>query len=108
MLRKIECFLTPSKLEKIRDMLIEKGIDGMSVTEAKGFGTRSKVKNGVPQFEDRAKVEIVVDEMIVDDIVREIMHLAGAGTIGAGKIFIIPVEDAIRLSTSEKGRSAVS
>ncbi len=108
MLRKIECFLMPSKLEKMRDMLIRKGIDGMSVTEAKGFGTRSKVKNGVPQFEDRAKVEIVVDEMIVDEIIREIKTLAGAGTIGAGKIFVIPVEDAIRLSTSEQGRSAVS
>lgn len=108
MLRKIECFLTPSKVEKIRDMLIRKNVDGMSLTQAQGFGTRSKVKNGVPQFEERVKVEIVVDEMVVDDIVREIKDLAGTGTIGAGKIFIIPVEDAVRLSTSEQGRSAVS
>lgn len=108
MLRKIECFLTPSKVDKIRDMLIRKNVDGMSLTQAQGFGTRSKVKNGVPQFEERVKVEIVVDEMIVDDIIREIKDLAGAGTIGAGKIFVIPVEDAVRLSTSEQGRSAVS
>lgn len=108
MLRKIECFLTPSKLEKIREMLIRKGIDGMSVSDARGFGTRSPVRDGVPQFEDRAKVEIVVDEMVVDDIIKEIKTLVGRGTIGAGKIFVIPVEDAVRLSTAEQGRSAVS
>jgi nitrogen regulatory protein P-II 1 len=108
MLRKIECFLMPSKVDKLRDMLIRKNVDGMSLTQAQGFGTRSKVKNGVPQFEDRVKVEIVVDEIIVEDIIREIKELAGAGTIGAGKIFVIPVEDAVRLSTSEQGRSAVS
>jgi len=107
MLRKIECFLQPSKLEKIREMLVRKGIEGMSVSEARGFGTRSPVKDGAPQFEDRLKIEIVVDEGVVDEIIREIKRLAGTGTIGAGKIFVIPVEDAVRISTSEQGRSAI-
>lgn len=107
MLRKIECFLMPSKLEGLRDMLVRMKIEGMSVIEARGFGTRSKLVGGKPQFEDRVKVEIVVDENIVDDIIASIKTLAGAGTIGAGKIFVIPVEDAVRLSTREAGKSAV-
>jgi nitrogen regulatory protein P-II 1 len=107
MLRKIECFLTPHKLDKMRQMLVEKGIEGMSVTEARGYGTRSKQVKGVPQFEERVKVEIVVSEGVVDDVIAGIKGLAGAGEIGAGKIFVIPVEDAIRLSTREHGRSAI-
>lgn len=107
MLRKIECFLTPSKLDKMREMLLRKGIEGMSVLDARGFGTRSTVKDGVPQFEDRVKVEIVVHENEVEEILAGIKDLAGAGEIGAGKVFVIPVEDALRLSTREHGRSAI-
>lgn len=107
MLNKIECFLTPSKLDRMREMLIERGIEGMSVTQARGFGSRSKVRNGVPQFEERVKVEIVVSENVVDDVVAGIKDLAEAGEIGAGKVFVLPVEDAIRLSTREHGRSAI-
>lgn len=108
MLRKIECFLTPSKLDNVRAMLLRKGVEGMSVTEARGFGTRSKLKNGVPQFEDRIKVEIVVHEKIVEDVLAGLKSLAGAGEVGAGKAFVVPVEDAIRLSTREHGRSAIT
>lgn len=107
MLRKIECFLMPSKLEGMRDMLLKMGIEGMSVSQVRGIGTRSKVVGGKPQFEERAKVEIVVDEQVVDDILHAIRALAGAGTIGAGMVFVIPVEDALRLSTREVGKSAV-
>ncbi len=107
MLRKIECFLTPSKLDRIRDMLIRKGIEGMSVTQARGFGSRSMLKDGTPQFEDRIKVEIVVSETVVDDVLTGLKELAGAGEMGAGKVFVLPVEDALRLSTREHGRSAI-
>jgi len=108
MLRKMECYLTKSKLEAIRDMLVSNGIEGMTVTQVQGFGTRSKKdRNGKPMFEERIKIEIVLDESLVDNVIRQIRHLAGAGTIGAGKVFVIPVEDAVRLSTSEAGRSAV-
>lgn len=107
MLRKIECFLTPSKLDKMRDLLIDRGVGGMSVTQAQGFGSRSEVRNGVPQFEERVKVEIVVHENEVDEILRGIKDLAGTGEIGAGKVFVLPVEDAVRLSTREQGRSAI-
>ena len=108
MLRKLEAFLTPSKLEPLREVLLKRGIEGMSVIQAQGWGTRSKVRNGKPQFEERVKVEIVLDEDQVDALIRDIQDLAGAGNLGAGKIFVIPVEDAVRLSTRESGKSAVS
>lgn len=108
MLRKIECFLMPSKLDKMREMLIKMGIHGMSVIQAQGFGTRSKVKNGIPQFEDRVKVELVVDDELLDRVVQGIKSLAGEGSIGAGMVFIHAIEDAIRLSTRETGSSAIS
>lgn len=109
MLRKIECFLIPSKLDRIRDLVVEKGLGGMSVTSAQGFGSHSvaKTKKGKPEFEEHIKVEIVVPESAVEEIISDIKKLAGAGEIGAGKIFVIPVEDAIRLSTRESGRSAI-
>ena len=108
MLRKIEAFLTPSKLEPLRELLLKRNVEGMSVMQAQGWGTRSKMKNGKPQFEDRVKVEIVLAEADVDDLIRGIQELAGSGNIGSGKIFVIPVEDAVRLSTREAGKSAVS
>ena len=107
MLRKIECYLMESNLEKLREMLIRLGIEGMSVLQAKGYGTRSEVKDGVPQFEDRVRVDIVVHEKVVDRVINEIKDLAGHGELGAGKLFVIPVEDAIRLSTREHGKSAL-
>ena len=107
MLRKVECYITPSSLEKLRDMLIGMGIEGMSVIQAKGFGTRSKVEKGVPQFEERLRVDIVVDERVVDNVISGIKDLAGEGQLGAGMLFVVPVEDAIRLSTREHGKSAL-
>lgn len=107
MLRKLELYLMPSKLDKMREMLIHKGIQGMTVVQAQGYGTRSKSKNGVPQFEDRVKVEIVVADDKLDDVVAGIKELAGQGAVGAGMVFISPVEDAIRLSTREHGKSAI-
>ena len=107
MLRKIECYLKPSNLEKLRDLLIRMGIEGMSVSDVQGFGTRSRMVKGKPQFEARKRIDIVVDERVVDNVINEIKNLAGEGAIGAGIIFVVPVEDAIRLSTREHGKSAL-
>jgi nitrogen regulatory protein P-II 1 len=107
MLRKIECYLTPSKLEGLRDLVLSKGIEGMSVLDARGFGARSEVVDGVPLFEHRVKVEIVLHEDKVDDVLMGLKRLATAGELGAGKAFVIPVEDVVRLSTREHGRSAL-
>lgn len=107
MLRKIECYLTPSKLEGLRDLVLDKGIEGMSVMDARGFGARSEIVEGVPLFEHRVKVEIVLHEDKVDEVLAGLRRLATAGELGAGKVFVIPVEDALRLSTNEQGRSAL-
>jgi nitrogen regulatory protein PII len=108
MLRKLELYLMPSKLDKMREMLVKKGVQGMTFIQAQGFGTRSKSKNGVPQFDERVKVEVVVPDDALEDVVRNIKELAGSGAVGAGIIFISPVEDAIRLSTRESGKSALA
>ena len=108
MLRMVQCFLRPSKLEGLRDLLLEKGVDGMSVTDARGFGARSANKPGKPAFEERVRVEIVVHEEKVEEILKALKQLAGAGGIGAGMAFVLPVEDALRLSTRDRGASAIS
>ena len=112
MLRKIECYIQSSKLDEVRDALINAGVDGMSVSEIQGFGRQRGHLNGEisdkkVQFRPKTKLEIVVDEEIVDDITKIIVKLAQTGKIGAGKIFILPVEDAIRIRTSESGKSAI-
>jgi len=112
MLRKIECFIQPSKLDKIKDALIEAGVDGMSVSEVEGFGRQRGRLNGDASskevsFRKKTKIEIVVDEEIVDEVTSLIVKLARTGKIGAGKVFVIPVEDAIRIRTSEAGKAAI-
>lgn len=112
MLKKIECFIQPSRLDKIKDALIEAGVDGMSVSEVKGFGRQrgqlsgEKLSNKV-KFRPKTKLEIVVEEEIVEEITTLIVKLARTGKIGAGKIFVLPVEDAIRIRTSESGKAAI-
>ena len=112
MLKKIECFIQPFKLDSVKDALIGAGVEGMSVTEVKGFGRqRGYIKGEVPnkevKFLPKIKLEIVVDEEIVDDITKLIVKLAKTGEIGSGKIFILPVEDAVRIRTSESGKIAI-
>ena len=112
MLRKIECFIQPSKLDKIKDALIEAGVDGMTVSEVEGFGRQRGRLNGEKssnevKFRPKTKIEIVVDEEIVDEVTTLIVKLARTGKIGAGKVFVIPVEDAIRIRTSEAGKAAI-
>lgn len=112
MLKKIECFIQPFKLDAIKDALFEIGVEGMSVIEAKGFGRQrgyheNEVPNKKVKFLPKIKLEIVVDEDIVEDVITVIKRLARTGNIGAGKMFVLPVEDAVRISTEETGRSAI-
>jgi len=107
MLRKIECYLTPGNLDPLRDMLLGMGIEGMTLLDAQGFGTRSKKKDGKPQLEKRVKVEVVVDEAAVNQVIAKVRKLAVNGLIGSGIIFVVPIEDAVRLSTREVGKSAI-
>ena len=118
MLKKIECYIQPFKLEPLTHALVEMGVDGMSVTEAKGFGRQHGYvdENGreVPpkdkeeiKFRPKLKLEIVVSEEIVDRAVQLIVKLARTGSVGAGKIFIVSVEDAVRIGTGEVGYAAI-
>jgi len=108
MLRKIECYLRPSKMDELRDFLIEKGVPGMTVHTVRGFGRRSEdAADEEVDLEERTKVEIVLEESLVEPVISELKDLAGQDEIGAGKIFVLSVEDAIRISTDEKGRDAI-
>ena len=113
MLRKIECYIQPIRLTPVKEALIEAGIEGMTVSSVEGFGRQRGYKNGETpnrevKFLPKTKLEIVVDEEIVDETIRLIVKLAKTGKIGAGKVFVLPVEDVIRIRTSESGRSALS
>ena len=112
MLKMIECFVRESKLEEIKDRLIEIGVEGMSVTDIMGFGrlqtmTDEEKVDGRVKLLPRKRVDIVVEEERVNEVVTVIKKLARTGLMGAGKIFVIPVEDAVRISTAETGRFAI-
>ena len=112
MLRKIECYIRPSTLDELKDNLLKVGIEGMSVSEVQGFGrqrgyTEDEEPHNTVKFLPKLKLEIVVEESAVDGILKEILEHGRTGKIGAGKIFVIPVEDAIRVGTGERGYSAI-
>ena len=115
MLKKIECYIQPFKLEPLTDALIEAGVEGMSVTKIRGFGRQRGHRPGdaavssAPrvQFREKLKLEIIVPEETVDETVDLIVGLARTGDVGAGKVFVVPVEDAVRVGTGEAGYTAV-
>ena len=113
MLKNIVCFIQPLKLDSVKDALIGAGVEGMTVSRVEGFGRQRgyknrEVPNGEVKFLLKIKLEIVVDEEIVDKVTTLIVKLARTGKIGSGKIFILPVEDAVRIRTSEAGKSAIT
>ena len=117
MLKKIECYIQPFKLEPLTHALVKIGVDGISVTEARGFGRQhglsddnNKEGAAVPEeikFREKLKLAIVVPEEMLDQAVECIVKLARTGKVGAGKIFVVPVEDAIRVGTGEVGYAAI-
>ncbi len=112
MLRKIECYIQPFKLDELTRALVEHGVDGMSVTEVRGFGRqrggrRARGPTQEVRFRPKLKLEIVVMEEMVDETVDLIVALARTGEIGAGKVFVLPVEDAVRVGSGEVGRTAI-
>jgi len=112
MLKKIECIVQPFKLKEIKEGFREIAIDGMTITEVSGCGKQKghleNIKsNKSIKFLPKVKVEIVTEEERVEDTIDVIQKLARTGQIGAGKIFVLPVEDVIRVRTRERGRSAI-
>ena len=112
-MRKIEAIIKPFKLDEVKEALHGIGIQGMTVTEVKGFGRQkghTELYRGaeyVVDFLPKIKVEIAVADALVDKCVEAIVTAANTGRIGDGKIFVLPVEEAIRIRTGERGEDAV-
>ncbi len=112
-MKKIEAIIKPFKLDDVKEALQEIGLQGMSVTDIRGFGRQkghTELYRGaeyVVDFLPKVKIEIVVDDAIVERAVEAIKNAAYSGRIGDGKIFIIPVEDALRIRTGETGPDAI-
>lgn len=112
-MKKIEAIIKPFKMEDVKEALAEIGIEGMTVTEVKGFGRQkghTEIYRGseyTVDFLPKVKLEIVVSDERVTKAVEVIVHSAKTGKIGDGKVFVLPVEDAIRIRTEERGDAAI-
>ena len=112
-MKKIEAIIKPFKLDDVKEALNEVGIQGMTITEVKGYGRQKghkEIYRGaeyVVDFIPKLKVEIVVEATRADEVVDVITKAANTGKIGDGKIFILPVETAIRVRTGERGPDAL-
>ena len=113
-MKKIEAIIKPFKLEEVKEALAEVGVQGMTVTEVKGFGRQkghTEIYRGseyTVDFLPKVKIEIVVDDAQAGSVAEAIVKSANTGKIGDGKVFISTVEEAIRIRTGETGSSAVA
>lgn len=112
-MKKVEAIIKPFKLDEVKDALNEIGIQGMTVTEVKGFGRQkghTELYRGaeyVIDFIPKIKIEIVTSDSLAQKVVDTIEKAAKTGKIGDGKIFVYPIGDVIRIRTGESGESAV-
>lgn len=112
-MKKIEVITRPYKLDEIKEALTDIGIKGMTVTEARGFGRQrghKEVYRGAEyqvDFVSKIKLELVVDDDLVPQALEAIQNAARTGGVGDGKIFVIPVDNAIRIRTGEEGPDAI-
>jgi nitrogen regulatory protein P-II 1 len=111
--KKVEAIIKPFKLDDVNGGLTALGITGLTVTEVKGFGRQRghrEVYRGAEyqvDFVSKTKIEVVMEDQLVSDAVRVIQEKAKTGQIGDGKIFILPVENVIRIRTGETGKDAI-
>ncbi|MDA9764326.1 P-II family nitrogen regulator [Opitutia bacterium ISCC 51] len=109
----ISAIIKPFKLEEVKEALAEIGIEGMTVTEVKGFGRQkghTEIYRGseyTVDFLPKVKVEIAVGGEIAEKVVETIVNAAKTGKIGDGKIFVLPIEEAVRIRTDERGEGAI-
>lgn len=112
-MKKIEAIIKPFKLDELKSALHDLGVQGMTVSEVKGFGRQKghkEVYRGaeyVVDFIPKVKIEIVIDESMVDKTVEAIISSVKTGTIGDGKIFVLPVDSVCRIRTGETGTEAI-
>lgn len=112
-MKKIEAYIKPFKLDDVKSALMEIGVKGISVSEVRGFGRQkghTELYRGSEykvDFLPKSKLEIVTRDDMVDEIINVISKVARTGQVGDGKIFVIPVEDAIRIRTGESGDGSI-
>ena len=112
-MKKIEAVIKPFKLDEVKSKLSSVGISGMTITEVKGFGRQkghTELYRGaeyVIDFLPKVKVEVVVEDSLVDNVVEAIENAARTGRIGDGKIFVMEVEQAVRIRTGDRGADAI-
>ncbi|MDR2016718.1 MAG: P-II family nitrogen regulator [Burkholderiales bacterium] len=112
-MKRIEAIIKPFKLDEVREALSELGASGMTVTEVKGFGRQkghTELYRGAEyaiDFLPKIKVEVVLSEALVERAIEAIVRVARTGKIGDGKIFVMPVEQVVRIRTGEEGEAAL-
>ena len=112
-MKKIECIIRPFKLEEVKEALTNVGIRGMTVSEVRGFGRsrgHTELYRGSEytiEFVPKLKLEIVVAEEDLDQALEAVQQSASTGKIGDGKIFVLPIDETVRIRTGEKGPAAV-
>ena len=112
-MKKLEAIIKPFKLEEVKEALNEVGLKGLTVTEVKGFGRQkghTELYRGaeyVVDFLPKVKIEVVVEDALVERAIEAIRNAANTGRIGDGKIFVIPVDDVVRIRTGERGPDAI-
>ena len=112
-MKKIEAIIKPFKLDEVKEALSRAGIEGLTVSEVKGFGRQkghTELYRGaeyVVDFLPKVKLEIVVEDSKAAAVVEAILNAARTGRIGDGKIFVLPIDEAVRIRTGERGDDAI-
>ena len=112
-MKKIEAIIKPFKVDEVKATLQEKGVQGMTITEVKGFGRQKghtefyRGAEYVVDFLPKIKIEIVIPDEMLDEVIESIVSSARTGKIGDGKIFVYDVKESIRIRTGEKGEEAI-
>ena len=112
-MKKIEAIIKPFKLDDVKEALAKIGVKGITVSEVKGFGRQrghKEVYRGAEyqvDFVPKIKLEVVVEASLANEVISSIKDMAKTGQIGDGKIFMLPVEEAIRIRTGESGKDAI-
>lgn len=112
-MKKVEAIIKPFKLEDVKEALTELGITGMTISEVKGYGRQkghTEMYRGAEykvEFNPKTKIELVVDSSLVEKVIEAVRKAANTGKIGDGKIFVLPVENVMRIRTGEQGKDAI-